>query len=163
MLDWKHVDLDLGAVELAADEEGRKPGGSWRVVPLVAPLRSLLRREWLAQGRPKQGKVLSAASQLEVGPDRAGDCPKAGPRALAQTQGGADRLARVSAHGSYLARSRGRLAKGRLADHGTQDARVSGGRGHDHLGALHGRPAGRVGAGPAIYSTSFWPSAAPSP
>jgi integrase len=57
VLDWKHVDLDLGAVELAADEEGRKPGGSWRVVPLVAPLRSLLREEWLAQGRPKQGKV----------------------------------------------------------------------------------------------------------
>jgi len=57
VLDWKHVDLDLGAIELAADEEGRKPGGSWRVVPLVAPLRSLLRQEWLAQGRPKQGKV----------------------------------------------------------------------------------------------------------
>jgi integrase len=57
VLDWKHVDLELGALELAADEEGRKPGGSWRVVPLVAPLRSLLRQEWLAQGRPKQGKV----------------------------------------------------------------------------------------------------------
>ena len=33
VLDWQHVDLKLGAVELAADEEGRKPGGSWRVVP----------------------------------------------------------------------------------------------------------------------------------
>ena len=57
VLDWRHVDLDLGAVELAADEEGRKPGGSWRVVPIVAPLRSLLRQEWMAQGRPKDGKV----------------------------------------------------------------------------------------------------------
>ena len=38
VLDWRHVDLKLGAVELAADEEGRKPGGSWRVVPLVKPL-----------------------------------------------------------------------------------------------------------------------------
>jgi len=57
VLDWRHVDLELAAVELAADEEGRKPGGSWRVVPLAAPLRSLLRQEWLAQGRPKQGKV----------------------------------------------------------------------------------------------------------
>ena len=36
-LDWAHVDLKLGAIELAADEEGRKPGGSWRVVPMVKP------------------------------------------------------------------------------------------------------------------------------
>jgi integrase len=57
VLDWRDVDLDLGAVELAADEEGRKPGGSWRIVPLVAPLWSLLREEWMAQGRPREGKV----------------------------------------------------------------------------------------------------------
>jgi integrase len=58
VLDWRHLDLKLGAIELAADEEGRKPGGSWRVVPIVSPLRAILRREWLAQGRPKQGRVL---------------------------------------------------------------------------------------------------------
>jgi integrase len=58
VLDWRHLDLKVGAIELAADEEGRKPGGSWRVVPMVSPLRAILRREWLAQGRPKQGKVL---------------------------------------------------------------------------------------------------------
>lgn len=57
VLDWQHVNLDLGAVELAGDEEGRKPGGSWRIVPLVAPLWSILRQEWMAQGRPKKGKV----------------------------------------------------------------------------------------------------------
>jgi integrase len=57
ILDWSHVDLKLGAVELAADEEGRKPGGSWRVVPLVKPLSAMLRRAWIAQGRPTQGKV----------------------------------------------------------------------------------------------------------
>jgi integrase len=57
VLDWRDVDLDLGAVELAADEEGRKPGGSWRIVPLAAPLWSLLREEWMAQGRPREGKV----------------------------------------------------------------------------------------------------------
>lgn len=57
VLDWRDVDLDLGAVELAADEEGRKPGGSWRIVPLVAPLWSLLREEWMAQGKPREGKV----------------------------------------------------------------------------------------------------------
>jgi integrase len=57
VLDWAHVDLKLGAVELAADEEGRKPGGSWRVVPLVKPLWTMLREAWSAQGRPTGGKV----------------------------------------------------------------------------------------------------------
>ncbi|MCA1678397.1 MAG: tyrosine-type recombinase/integrase [Actinobacteria bacterium] len=57
VLDWRHVDLKLGAVELAADEEGRKPGGSWRVVPLVKPALTLLKRAWIAQGRPREGKV----------------------------------------------------------------------------------------------------------
>jgi integrase/recombinase XerC len=60
MLDWRHVDLKLGALELAADGEGRKPGGSWRTVPLVAPLRAMLRRAWIAQGRPHSGKVCPA-------------------------------------------------------------------------------------------------------
>lgn len=57
VLDWRDVNLKLGAVELAADEEGRKPGGSWRVVPLVSPLTAMLKRAWIAQGRPKDGKV----------------------------------------------------------------------------------------------------------
>jgi len=56
-LDWLHVDLQLGAIELAAHEEGRKPGGSWRVVPLVKPLRLMLRKAWIAHGRPTEGKV----------------------------------------------------------------------------------------------------------
>jgi integrase len=72
VLDWRHVDVKLGAVELAADEEGRKPGGSWRMVPLVKPLRTMLRRAWIAQGRPKQGKVCpprhrSASGLLALG------------------------------------------------------------------------------------------------
>ena len=57
VLDWSHVDLKLGAVELAADEDGRKPGGSWRVVPLVKPLHARLHEAWIAQGRPTKGKV----------------------------------------------------------------------------------------------------------
>jgi integrase len=57
VLDWSHVDLKLGAVELAADEEGRKPGGSWRVVPLVKRPKKRLRDLWLAQGQPTKGKV----------------------------------------------------------------------------------------------------------
>jgi integrase len=57
ILDWEEIDFETDAGELAADEEGRKPGGSWRVVPFVAPLRTILREEWIAQGRPKKGKV----------------------------------------------------------------------------------------------------------
>lgn len=60
VLDWSHVSFDANAVELAGDEAGRKGGsasGSWRVVPLVKPLRIMLRNEWIAQGRPKAGKV----------------------------------------------------------------------------------------------------------
>jgi integrase len=72
VLDWRHVNLKLGAVELAADEEGRKPGGSWRVVPLVKPLRKMLREAWIAQGRPSEGKVCpprqrSPSGMLQLG------------------------------------------------------------------------------------------------
>jgi integrase len=72
VLDWRHVDLKLGAVELAADEEGRKPGGSWRVVPLVKPLAKMLREAWIAQGRPTEGKVCpprhhSPSGMLQLG------------------------------------------------------------------------------------------------
>jgi integrase len=72
VLDWSHVDLKLGAVELAADEEGRKPGGSWRVVPLVKPLAKRLREHWIAQGRPTTGKVCpprqySPSGMLDLG------------------------------------------------------------------------------------------------
>lgn len=57
VLDWRHVNLATAAIELAGDEDGRKPGGSWRVVPLVEPLRALLSGEWAAQGRPRSGRV----------------------------------------------------------------------------------------------------------
>lgn len=57
VLDWTHINLDVGAGELAGDEEGRKPGGSWRLVPFVKPLWEMLREEWVAQGHPSSGKV----------------------------------------------------------------------------------------------------------
>ncbi len=57
VLDWLHVDLERGGGELAGDEAGRKPGGSWRVIPYVRPLLVLLQDEWLQQGRPKKGRV----------------------------------------------------------------------------------------------------------
>jgi integrase len=67
VLDWQHVNLEVGGGELAGDEEGRKPGGSWRIVPYPAPLWSLLREEWLAQGRPKQGKVCAPERKRKTG------------------------------------------------------------------------------------------------
>jgi integrase len=67
LLDWAEVDFDLAAIELAADEEGRKPGGSWRIAPIVAPLRAILREEWLAQGRPKKGKVCPPKAMRKTG------------------------------------------------------------------------------------------------
>lgn len=66
-LDWKDIDFKLDAVELAADEEGRKPGGSWRIVPMVAPLRAVMREEWLAQGRPKTGRVCPPQRNIKTG------------------------------------------------------------------------------------------------
>jgi integrase len=57
-LDWSDVFFAARALELAADEEGRKPGGSWRIVPMVDPLFRILRAEWEAQGRPESGKVI---------------------------------------------------------------------------------------------------------
>jgi integrase len=66
-LDWEEVDWALDAIELAADEEGRKPGGSWRVVPMVKPLRAILRRAWLARGRPSKGKVCPPRKQSRSG------------------------------------------------------------------------------------------------
>lgn len=66
-LDWRQVSFDLGAMELAADEEGRKPGGSWRVVPLVRPLRTMLRRAWISQGRPAQGKICPPLNRSKTG------------------------------------------------------------------------------------------------
>jgi len=57
ILDWEHLNLEGGGGELAGDEEGRKPGGSWRLIFFVKPLWDLLIEEWEAQGRPTSGKV----------------------------------------------------------------------------------------------------------
>ena len=81
-----HVDLKLGAVELAADEEGRKPGGSWRVVPLVKPLHKMLREAWIAQGRPSEGKVCPPRQRSDVGDAAARRDPAAGPSRVARAR-----------------------------------------------------------------------------
>lgn len=67
VLNWQHVDLEVGGCELAGDEAGRKPGGSWRLVPLVKPLWVMLREEWEAQDRPKSGKVCPPKAMRKSG------------------------------------------------------------------------------------------------
>lgn len=57
-LDWSDVYFKARALELAADEEGRKPGGSWRIAPIVEPLFRILLAEWKTQGQPESGKVV---------------------------------------------------------------------------------------------------------
>lgn len=49
---WGDCDLELGVIWLGADSAGRKSDAALRLVPLVRPLRALLREEWLRQGRP---------------------------------------------------------------------------------------------------------------
>jgi integrase len=67
ILDWEHLNLDVGGGELAGDEAGRKPGGSWRVIFFVKPLWEMLREEWEAQGRPTSGKVCPPKAQRKSG------------------------------------------------------------------------------------------------
>ena len=107
ILDWTEVDFKLDGLELAGDEEGRKPGGSWRIVPMVAPLRKILREEWIAQGRPKKGKV----------------CP---PRAIRQTG--------LLALNTLQARVQKRWRELKLEPIGLQDSRHTVATWLDHAG-----------------------------
>jgi integrase len=56
-LEWPEVDFDHDVILLADDEEARKSDAARRLVPMVRPLRRRLYREWVKQGRPKEGKV----------------------------------------------------------------------------------------------------------
>jgi site-specific recombinase XerD len=67
VLDWLHIGFEVRAGEIAADEEGRKPGGSWRVVPFVDPLWQIVYLEWISQGRPKRGKVVRPRTNSKSG------------------------------------------------------------------------------------------------
>ena len=86
-LDWAHVELKLGAIELAADEEGRKPGGSWR----VRPARQAARRDAAASmDRPRAadaGQGLPAEASEQVGPARRLLCAEAGAQAVEGSSG----------------------------------------------------------------------------
>lgn len=52
------VDLQLGVIYLGADEAARKSRAARRAVPLVRPLKLMLRRELLRRGRPSGDELL---------------------------------------------------------------------------------------------------------
>jgi integrase len=52
-LRWREVDLAIGAIEWGVEWEAAKYDASQRVVPCVPPLLVLLKRAYIAQGRPE--------------------------------------------------------------------------------------------------------------
>ena len=58
-LDWRDVDLgSFERVTLGALPDARKTDAAFRTLPLIRPLAALLRRVWMAAGRPSDGLVL---------------------------------------------------------------------------------------------------------
>jgi integrase len=66
-LRWGDVDLKVGVIEWGVELEARKSGAARRVVPTVKPLLTLLKRGWIAAGRPSGDELvcppLRAASE----------------------------------------------------------------------------------------------------
>lgn len=60
-LRWQDVDLDIGAIEWGVMEEARKSRAARRVVPAVRPLRALLKRAYLEQGKPAPDQLVCPA------------------------------------------------------------------------------------------------------
>jgi len=57
-LRWRDVDLQIGAIEWGIDHDARKSRAAQRVVPTVKPLRTLLKRAWIGQGRPPGDRLV---------------------------------------------------------------------------------------------------------
>jgi integrase len=57
-LRWQNVDLDVGAIEWGVTEDARKSRAARRVVPTVRPLRAILKRAYLEQGKPAQDQLV---------------------------------------------------------------------------------------------------------
>lgn len=55
---WEDVDLDLEVIYLGADSDGRKTAAALRPVPMVRPLLTRVRAEYLRQGRPTGDQLL---------------------------------------------------------------------------------------------------------
>lgn len=66
-LEWPEVDFDRDVLLLADDEEARKSDAALRIVPIVRPLRDRLLREWISQGRPRNGKVCPPRKESKSG------------------------------------------------------------------------------------------------
>lgn len=71
-LQWSEVDLKAQMMFLAEDESGRKSDAARRAVPLVKPLARMLRKAWVADGRPAKGPVCpprnaSSSGKLSLG------------------------------------------------------------------------------------------------
>lgn len=56
-LDWRYVDFDLEQLWLADGDSYEKSQAANRLVPMIAPLKSVLRGEWMRQGQPSDGLV----------------------------------------------------------------------------------------------------------
>jgi len=57
------VDLELGVVYLGSDDAARKSHAAKRAVPLVKPLKAMLREELLRRGRPSPTELLCPGSK----------------------------------------------------------------------------------------------------
>jgi integrase len=136
ILDWEHLNLDVGGGELAGGEAGRKPGGSWRVIFFVKPL-------WKCCGRSGRRRADRRAARsarrrrAQVRSPRPQHPPSQSPQALGRTGIEPDRPARVAPHHGDLARPCRSLAQGDLRIHRPQDARISARRRPNHPAGLH--------------------------
>jgi integrase len=57
------VDLELGVIYLGSDDAGRKSTAARRAVPLVKPLKVILREQLLRRGRPADAELLCPGSK----------------------------------------------------------------------------------------------------
>jgi integrase len=65
-LRWRDVDLRIGAIEWGIDHDARKSRAAQRVVPTVKPLRTLLKRAWIGQGRPPGDRLVCPPRRSEA-------------------------------------------------------------------------------------------------
>ena len=67
-LAWTDIDLEtFESVELGVEWEAAKYDASRRLVPIVPPLKAVMRRAWLASGRPTEGLVLPPLLRRHTG------------------------------------------------------------------------------------------------
>lgn len=65
-LRWRDVDLKVGVIEWGVEQEARKSAAARRVVPTVKPLLTLLKRAWIAAGRPSGDELVCPPRRAAV-------------------------------------------------------------------------------------------------